>query len=404
MREATPTETGVVHFSSIRDTDRTVLEFQGFIQLTPEFFTQREPAAPETCWRVGLDLTEVHSGYAIDREYEHEGERRNLTNDLLAGLRDGIDHAVIGPPGSGKSTVCKAVACRWYERGWGQVFYRESGTGPSFTAKAVLSAQLRRAEGQAIVVVEDAVREEANAIFRLIKAFSGNLNVAFLLDSRTKEWQDPETFPISASLDDYRTEAIETIDIPGLDEQECERFIHHFEESVGHPVGASPAHLLEKLRAESETDTAEEAVPHGLLILLHQLTAYTDPLAGTESRTPTTLVEDVQRAYADLRDTNELAVDVGILVNLLNAADIGVHPELVYALGADGEYKEIGVALDTLDRRVIFNHDEPREDGTLRIDQSTSRGPRCFWRTFSMPNRNTMLTDGSVDVSRHSCR
>lgn len=367
--------TGPVPLSVVDDPDRVEHEAEGFVQLTPAYFATHAPASPATAWRTGFDLIDVHAGYAIDREIDRDsdGTHQFLTDNLSERLNEGTDHALIGPAGSGKSTVCKEVACRWYEQGRGAVFYRESGTGAVFDSPAILNAQLRAAaaDGHVLVVVEDAVRTEANAIFRVMRTFRDTQNVVFLLDARTGHWADPPAFPTDARLDAYRTEAVETVSMPALDEPEAKRFVQHFQETVGHADTMNTEHLLRGIdtdttaRAEQEAET-EQAVdqPDELLLLLHRLTLHANPLAGEDARTPTTLAEDVQRTYEDLRDAGDLALDVGVLVNLLNAVGLGVQPALIYALADDDdEVDEVRTALSTLEGQLLFAREEDSVSG-----------------------------------------
>jgi tetratricopeptide (TPR) repeat protein/predicted transcriptional regulator len=351
------------------------VEANGFVRLSREYFERREPQPPAVCWRTGLDLVEVHAGYAIDREFTRDGRRENLTDHLVNRLRQGTDQVVVGPPGSGKSTACKAVACRWYENDYGPVFYRESGRGDAFDSRPALGRRLRQVDGQALVVIEDAVRAEANEVFTLMAEFGGSSTVTFLLDAREEEWQQPDEFPIDAGLEAYRRETVETVVMPRLDRTECRRLVRRFEDTVGATVESRVEELLEGIERESET-TAEGASPGRMLLLLHRLSSYADPLASYDSRTPTTLAEDVQRTYELLRESeDELALDVGVTVALLNACGVGVYPDLVHALAADGGHDAVRDALSTLEGRVLFGADRTDGDaGRYRsIHESWSR-------------------------------
>lgn len=354
--------------SSVSDTEQVAREAEGFIRLTPTYFSQHAPAPPLTGWRTGFDLVDVHAGYAIDREIVRDGTRCNLTEDLIERLSEETNHAVLGPPGSGKSTVCKAVACRWYEQGIGPVFYRESGTGAMFNSPSVLREQFRMAaaNGHVLVVVEDAVRAEANAIFRVMQAFRGSGNVTFLLDARTGEWDDPEMLPTDAGLEAYRNEAIEPVTVPALDVPERERFLRQFEQTTDHDLDKATANRLrESDTATTETQTPEHEhapmadTPSELLLFLHRLTLYADPLAIYDTTTPTTLVEDVKRTYENFQKSGDLALNVGVFVNLLNAAGIGVHPELVCALATkdEPEIDTVRDELSALEGRLIFDRE-----------------------------------------------
>lgn len=333
---------------------RAELEASGFVRLDEAYLGRREPAPPATCWRTGLDLVEVSAGYAIDREYAANGETKNLTQHLVERLGDGADHVVVGPPGSGKSTVCKSVACRWHEQRLGDVFYRESGSGATFDAPAVLAAHLREVDGHALVVVEDAVRAEANAVFELMREFSGDAHVTFLLDAREEEWQRPQAFPTDAGLEAYRHDAIETFEIPGLDETECRRLVRRFTETVEGSVEPPVEEFLQRIRDDAERD-ATDARPGEILLVLHWLSAYADPLARYGSPIPTTLTQDIQQTYEHLQEVDiDLTLDVGLTVNLLNAAGIGVYPDLVHALADADQHDAVRRALALLEGRVVF--------------------------------------------------
>lgn len=362
LRDAPPRDTTPA-LSAVTDPGRVEREAEGFVRLTPTYFAQRAPTAPATGWRTGFDLVDVHAGYAIERERTHDGTRHTITEALVDSLRAGTDRAVVGPPGSGKSTVCKTVACRWYEQGLGAVFYRASGTGTTFDSPAILREQLRTAaaDGHALVVVEDAVRAEANAIFRVMRAFRGTENVTFLLDAREGEWENPTAFPPDARLDADRTEHVETLSIPPLDDRDCERLVEQFQNSVSSTTDVSVEHLLREIdTAADERLSANRSQPHKLLLLLHRLVLHTDPLVGEDAQTPTTLAEDVQRTYEELATAGEMALDVGVLVNLLNAAGLGVRPAFVYALAdEEPEIEAVHSALSVLEERVIF---EPVEE------------------------------------------
>jgi tetratricopeptide (TPR) repeat protein/predicted transcriptional regulator len=368
LRDLAPREHAAVtgNLSAVGDTERVAREAEGFVQLTPEYFTQRAPAPPLTGWRTGFDLVDVHAGYAIDREKERDGSRHNLTTELIEHLGDGANHAVLGSPGSGKSTICRSVACRWYERGIGPVFYRESSTGATFDSPAVLREQLRTAaDGRVLVVVEDAVRAEANAIFRVMQAFRGNDNVTFLLDARTEEWDDPEALPPDAGLEAYRNEAIETVTVPPLDDREYERFVRQFEQTTDHDIDTATVQQLREggiAVTEAQTQEQDRAPvadgPGELLLFLHRLTLYVEPLTVYDSTVPTTLIEEVQHLYEDLQEAGDLALDVGVLVNLLNATGIGVHSELVSALAnSDDGINAVYDKLSALEGRLLFDRE-----------------------------------------------
>lgn len=322
------------------------------VELTPSYFAARKAAPLSTAWRAGLSLTEVAAGRAVERTLSVDGERRSLTDELLARLDDGVDVAVVGPPGSGKSTACKAVACEWY-RERGPVFYRESGSGEPFESWPTFAERLRAAEGSALVVFEDAVRPEACDVFRLMKAFPDD--VAFLLDARESEWTDPSA---EALPDEFRT-GVDVVSMPTLDERDTRRFVERVEAAVagvGDDTGAAggvgeDAGTVD-VSAKTLLDDVDQADerPARLLCVLHRLSLLADPL-GADG--PTTLDEAVREVAAELRGAGDLADDAGILVTLCTVAGVEVTPDLVASL-APTDPDDVRAALDLLEGRVLF--------------------------------------------------
>lgn len=365
-----------------RDQPQSVLEREGFIDLADASIESREPGEPTTSWRTGIDFAEIAAGHAIERTYDGDHSmsteagsedghqtgvkktvasgRTSLVGELLDGLSSGADHALVGLPGSGKSTVCKMVAYRWHETDRGTVLYREGGAGRTFTSTAALRARLRECEGHALIVIEDVLSPEAKAVFRVMIDYCDDPTVTFLVESREHAWADPSASSsgLAPRLDSYRTESIERVRMPGLDVTECKRLIRHFEAMRGRQLALEATDLLDSPGHDSD--------PATLLVVLHRLVLSVDPLASVRDTTPTTLTEDVRRTFEDLRAVGDRALDVGVLVSLLNAADIGVYPELVYALTSETT-EAVEEALTLLDGRVIFDRsdsDEETDDGT----------------------------------------
>lgn len=353
----------------------TVLRSQGFVRVDDRYFERREPMAPTTAWRAGLDLPEVAAGYAVDRVPDGEnggcdaddGDGPTLTDAVLSRLADGADVVLLGPSGAGKSTVCKRVAVRWYEADRGPVLYRESGADAAFEATTTLERRLEAVDGRALVVVEDAVRSEANDVFDVVRAFGGTDDVVFLLDSRDADWYDPGERPLDARREAFRREAIETVRMPTLDEGTGERLADRVEALTGERIDVPIGSLLEAVGSGDGAGSERSPAPGAVFLLLSRLVRYVEPLAtGDERATPTTLDEDVDGLRAALAAMGEAELDVGVHVNTLNVAGLGVHPEYVYALvAADrGDYDRATVdrALDRMQGSVLFAPDGPMDD------------------------------------------
>lgn len=342
------------------------VESEGFVELTPQYFNRREANDPITCWRTGLGIPDVAAGYAVDRTREQDDERENLTETLLRGLKQGKDYALLGPLGAGKSTVCKSIAYRWYDRGIGPVLYRESGRMEDFNSVAELRSAIEERGGHVLVVVEDAVRAEASDVFRLAQQFDGHDRVTFLLDARESEWSDPQSIPVDARLDTLRTSGIETVRLPNVDTTECARFIEHFEETTGVTVPMDEQQLLDDIRR----DTGGTAERKGeVLLLFHRLSRYATSQPETGESTPTAFLEDVQRAYQKATNSDgQYSIEVSVLVNLLNAAQIGIYPEYVHSLADEDKHEAVEQQLESLYGSVIFS--DPATEDALAPLQS----------------------------------
>ncbi|MBB6644987.1 tetratricopeptide repeat protein [Halobellus ruber] len=352
------------------------LKNQGFVHLSDTYFTRYPPAQPEKCWRTGFELPEVNAGYAVSREAgSSDGDRFKLSEKLTESLKEGTDCALLGPSGSGKSTVCKEVACQWYEERRGDVFYRESDRSAKLNERGILEEQIVQAEGSTLVVVEDAIREEAKNIFYLIDRFRNDDSVAFLLDSRDSEWHRPDIEWPTHRLREIKESDLEIHTLPRIDRRECERIIEHFERTTDSTVPDSPDEIYEEVA--SSTGVGE------MLQLSYHLSFYTlEPEVGDQSeKGVTSLANTVQNVIMEQEssDDDHLSLKFGILLNLLNAADVGVRTELLYVLAEDEEdHRRINELLKQYEGILVFSTDEEvitDQTGTLRTTHE-------FWSTL----------------------
>ena len=402
------------------------LRSEGFVRIGERYFRRREPMAPLAGWRAGLGLPEVAAGYAVPRTPGGDGNTNDESDDestndesddestndesfagrLLARLRADEDLALVGPPGAGKSTVCKRVACAWHERGHGPVFYRESGRGQPFDSVGALERTVERAlergDGELLVVVEDAVRAEANAIFELVDAFRGSDEVAFLLDSRESEWHDPDEFPVDARLRAVRRDALEVVGIPPLTETDCRHILDRFGAEAGERPDLQAEEVLSEVRRGRTDDDGSKnvgAAPGEITLLLHRLVRYADSLSpSVEDEPPTGLDEDVDRVREDLAALGETALGVGVLVNVLNAAGLGVYPAAVYALVGEGleRHGTVRTALERLEGHLLF----PPATETA-AERATSRPYRVVHEMWSVRFLERLLeTEGETAAGR----
>lgn len=313
------------------------LRSDGFRRLSPLAF-DREIEDPERPWRAGFDFVHVREDFAVDR---HRLDGTNVVDDLFDSVRAGTTLLVRGPAGSGKSTICKSVACRWYDtQETGPVFYRESGRGSAFKSVGQLKTAIRGSPGHVLVVVEDAVRPATDDIYDLIDQLRGtDVAVSFLLDARRAEHEDFEDpAGMETGAEDALREvlgSIERYDVPGFDPDdttEVQRIVERFEAKTGREVPHSPAYIHDEI-ISTDAELGE------MVYLTYFLPVGGEKAVGLEGDVRAkyeTLLEPAsdESQRTDLTQfDDDLRRDVGLLVNLLNASRIGVYPELVHALG-----------------------------------------------------------------------
>ena len=338
------------------------LEREGFVRLTRDYLLDQAVADPTTAWRAGLALAEVHTGYAVERTVdtgagdEASGDEETLTERLLGALSAGENCLLVGPPGSGKSTTAKRVACEWYDADRGPVLYRESGQGAAVESVEDLVAAVESADGRALVVVEDVARPDAAAALTAMERVDGE-DAVFLFDARESEWRSP---PAAVRRRRGETDLrVETV--PRVLGTDFERLVEHVERTADLSVDAPVERLREAVRSPAD----DERAPGEVLLLLHRLATYADPLVEDE----TSLEADAAALYERLSEAGETALDVGVLANLLNAASVAVTPAHLHAVVETADGGE--AALDLLDGRVLFGHADGR-DRTVHEAWSTA--------------------------------
>ena len=297
------------------------LSEQGFRRVDDERLDREtDPVGP---LRAVPSFAEVDAGHTLDRTALRNGSREPIADRLLDGLAEGTDHALVGPAGCGKSTVCRTVAVRWHRSGRGPVLYRPGGEGEPFTATEALRDRVTRASGHTLVVFEDGVDPDAADAFGVARALADRSDVSFLFDAREESYDDPVSTPLSPADLAYRRE-METVRMPRLDVREVERFADHVAELTGTDTPASPDVILDSVRRADDERTDE------VLRLVHHLLQASDAFDG---RGP--LEAAVDEAVDDLLDRPAPTTDVAVLVNLLNVAGVSPVRTLAYALAGD---------------------------------------------------------------------
>lgn len=311
---------------------------EGFIKLTPRFF-DRQSASPETCWQTEFSLADVEENIPAERE----GIKQDTASqELFEQLESGESRLVVGQPGSGKSTLCKQVAIKWYnDTDLGTVFYRERGSGDTFRSHEDLKRTINRAKKPILIVVEDCVRPEANYILKTFDYFESDPSVRFLFDARSKELQ---RFKSADSTDNdinhrYRKRISNILhyQLPPLSEEDVVKVCHSFENSTGKTIHRDTKKLYKKIqpRAQPKFGIGE------MLILVFSL-----PIGHGSEINSEGLQAHVDHRYKAVHEPNQYSIssklsaysqdlieDIGVMVNMLNASGIGIHQELVHALG-----------------------------------------------------------------------
>ena len=345
----------------------TQLREDGFVRVDEAYFERRETLSPAAAWCAGLGLPEVAAGYAVERITD---DGRRYADAIADRLADGENVALVGPPGTGKSTLCRQVAYRWTDRG--TVLYRNGDSPESFESVAALSRAIDRAQTPVLVVVEDLLRPDARAAIDLVERTAGRDEVAFLVDARESEWHAMNT-ELDVRRDAIRQEAFEVLAMPRLDEADVRRFVERAESLLETDVSVDPAALLADIRA---TDS-EEPAPGGVLLLLNRLARLGDPTGEASN----VLDTDVDAVREDLAAVGETALAAGLLANVFNAAGLELYDELLYALAVvdseesgtndpDDRIRQVEAALDRLRGHVLFSR--PDERGYRGIHESWS--------------------------------
>lgn len=324
------------------------LRSQGFVRLGDAYFERNDPLEPRTAYRAGVGLPEARAGYVAERR---DSEGVPVSDRLVDDLASGTDAVLLGPAGSGKSTVLKRVATRWDEADRGTVFYRPAGRGRPLDP-AALTSLLDAMAGEALVAVEDAARPDANGVFQVMRSFSGDDSVKFLLDSRASEWHDPSAVSNDARLDAFRRGRVQTRHVPEFDADDRALVVERVEDVTGASIDAAPERLLpDETGPAVAPGDAEGATPGAAFLFFYRLSLYLEPVDDAESGA-TKLGQHVDEVRADLESTTGVAPDVGLLVATLKASGVDLDPAYLFSLS--GDTREMWETLDRLEGDVLF--------------------------------------------------
>ncbi|WP_135820375.1 tetratricopeptide repeat protein [Halostella litorea] len=337
------------------------LRADGFERFDERAFAGRTPTDPVRAWQTGHGLADVYYGYAFQRRTRpDDGDGRPVAAALADRLGAGDDVVVTGPPGDGKSTTCRSVACRWVRRDRGPVFYRPARAGESFDAPERVAAAAD-CDGRALVVVENATGKRGEAALELCRLLDGD--AAVLLEARDGDWRGLAESLSDATLREVLRSGVDEFRLPALDAAACERAVEAFEAATGRRVAVDPERLLERV---NRGDAG------GMYFLSYHLVAHSGGAPWRRGEdAPTGLDADVREAHDALGDAGDggTALAVGALAAALVAADRAVTAGQIHAVAAgrvaDGDadpvdaHRRIADALDALTGRLLF----PADDG-----------------------------------------
>jgi tetratricopeptide (TPR) repeat protein len=370
---------------------------QGFERVTDDALDD-DPVTPSDALRSGFTPAEVRHGYAIERVVDEAGEA--LSTHLVDRLADGEDCALVGPPGSGKSTSCMSAAVAWTERDLGPVLYRSGAADGTVDDPELLAAYARVLDGHVLVVAEDAPRAEASAAFEALTACGDDEDVSFLFDAREHEWRDAPS----------GRGALAAVSMPSLGPAAVERLVERVESLTGVDVDADAEELLEAV-GDGAADGGP--TPGAMYRLKHWLSLHADD-AGATATPDSALTADVARVHEAVA-TVPLGTDVAVLANLLNLAGVAVRRELVYALVfamVDGDYAPPETEREGDDAAAVGAVDDPAaaaEDalaalaGDCVFEWSREREParfRCRHETWSTAFLVALLEEAGPEAAR----
>jgi len=401
---------------------------EGFTQLDVDYFHGRtafKQRDPLTSWIFG-DIThgQIHESRQSDSiRYQFdlfapESElpfRQDIQNQLATSEKP---TAVVAGPECGKSTLCRQVAYDWVNDNQGIVFYRSTDSKLPFTASTKLIAAIERAQdrgsGHPLIVVEDAARDDATEIFDVISEIQDerpDLDVSFLLDSRQKEWErfvEDEQNPYKQLVNPLRNEStVDRIDLPQLSVRTCEDAISVLSgilELTNNPLigrpnrggwmdRTDPQTLYEQVVTELPD---EDPQPYQITTLVTELFTHVpqvdiSPLKSSGAETHQKLVPE---RGSETTFNRELQYRLSVLLNILNASENSVHPELLFAVGLP-EIEEISKnevrPVFTKIERLLLDPDNDLQDKMYRLP---SGGPI---RTDSIPCRPTAWSESFLE-------
>lgn len=338
-----------------------------FIELSERYLSKQEPDPNH--WRTELEFPEIEAGYNISR---HTLRKENeFAAETIMNLLMNQNVVLLGEAGSGKSVVCRSVACRWY-RTYGVVFYSYGTLGELSDPDRITKMIDKAIEfDEILVVVEDAARYERRRIFDVVDNFEDDDRVQFLFDSRKSEWEEFDSKISDVDRTRIKNDAFQTETLSDIKELDVEKLINSISETAN-------TNSMETISPKDVMPPQNGQAVGTMLQVIYNILLSTD--AGSNN---TMLEADVQRKFNasdpefthQLPDRCRLSMDavesiddrdfhkVAIGVNILNAMGQPIRKPFLYALTSTDDHESIRQVLRVLENWMLF--DEPR-DGVYR--------------------------------------
>lgn len=347
---------------------------------------------PAQYWRLGFTLQSIMSGLTVDRE-NTDGD--SVTHELITELENDDGIIVVGQPGSGKSTICKQVACEWYEREIGPVLYRESGHGP-VTEEAALKETIQGTppDQTLLIVIEDVCNPEHIELIEPLMEYRGE-NVRYLFDSRVT---DLENLLESRTFDTIRSKQTASALIsefrqyptPNIDVEEIQRIINEYEQITGEKVIESAESIYQRIENSAEVGQ--------MLMLAYEISSDSTEI-GSDGLTG--LEIDVSNKYSSISNSvsqgNKLGLDqynpellynVCFSINLYNVVNIPLTENCLLMIGNEDQRNEIRRILQSLEGWLLFKQ-RPDEE---------NEGFETYHELWSVYYLRQSLSDRSINA------
>ena len=318
---------------------------------------------------------------------------QSFSDYIINKLQNDENVIITGPPGMGKSLICKRISFRWYNNQSGTVYYRSSSPEEPFEDRAELSYAIESAQshsgGHVLVVVEDATRDESKEIFEVMEEYRerSNVDVSFLLDSRDSEWEsflnnhrkypwlrnieighlNPVSVPkinIDTVIDAVATyNSITSDKIPMNESKRIYKEITGLESVPDRPNKFIGGTLDKQISGRDDKKSRQNNHIGDMLVLTDAILSRSEldmlsSLLREAGETHDRLLEKVDYGGEDA----PLRYQIAVLINVLNSSGIPIRRAYLYALADDRK--------DCIDIDRILSKDNLINGGMINSNES----------------------------------